>query len=749
MTELIVPPSLIEKLGHNILEIRERALISLLSKIDNGYKFENNLTQSKDMLMKLFEWFLFDPCPHEEMVLALIKRILLTKGGSNLINHYGPNTIIKELKQLEDCIEPVYKSMVRELFDIVDAFKSDEEIIPPLVSDVPLSYRSGQSCRTARSIKDSTATSFGGYISKSPSVELDIGNPPTFTVDRKSELSLQVHPNVEDVLPNFTFQWQPLIEADRQVINSLENSLRKPSEPSELLHSCEFFTDVLLHDFPAEVFLQRPAIILLLQDVLHSSFSTRVSSSVLNCLYNLTTALIKRIAQCEDPCLRCLKQYEPPSNNCSPLNSKTQPSIHEIEYKEDFHSLKEYEISTPIYCLTTLKCVLDFLIIKPESLRDTAKKKHSNLYNGIIVIEQLLFLLKRCFCCEIFNVQPIGVFYKILKELNQCLISFGNLLENYRIEVNTNETNAKFRAIQICTLHHCMYLLENFIPSNRSIHLLPKCLKNSLTMSLLDIPIARLYPELHNNMLQYIQVFSKDGESESLEKFRVVNKICQSMSAAIELMKNHDVLCFSKIISLAKNGLLSLQFHENLAFVRIIVESCATKFNVHTNEEDALICEDVLLSLMSHHIEEVVEYTFELCYKKMINAIGPMLNLNGFGVSSSQVVFLLQPKILNELAQFGLSNQNDQVKKYAEDIIIHILKCKILVTDDIWDKVRTAIIPSFPLLMTYASKLNPLGRTLINIIDPDIAKDLNLSVIEVSIIKNKYQYFHHFIHLFC
>ncbi|XP_044758408.1 rotatin [Coccinella septempunctata] len=730
MTELIIPPSLIDKLGHNISEIRERALISLLSKIDNGYRFENNLAQSKNMLTKLFEWFLFDPCPHEEMVLALIKRILLTDSGSILINHYGPNTIKKELKQVKDCVEPHYQSLVQDLFDIVDAFK-EQEVVPPLVSDVPLSYRSGQSSRT-KSANDRTATSFGGYISKGPSVEMEGGNPKeTFTVERNSKSSPPIHPNVDDLLPNYVFRWQPLIEADRQVLNTLENSLRNPPQPSELLHSCEFFTDVLLHDFPAEVFLQRPTIVLLLQDILLCTLSTRVSASVLNCLTHLTKALVQRIGHCNDPCLRCLKEYKPSSVICSPSNSQTQSSIGEIEFKEDYKSLKECEISTTKYCLTTLKCILDYLIIKPESLRDTAKKKYTNLYKGMILIEHLLYLLKRCFCCEIFNVQPIGTSYEILKELNQCLICFGDLMENYRIEVNTNEINAKLRAIQICILHHCMYFLENFIPSERSIHLLPKCLKNSLTMSLLDIPIAKLYPKLHQDILNYVQTFSKSKESENLEKFHIVNDVCESMSASVELMRNHDVYCFSKLIGLAKNGILSLQFHENLAFVRIAVETCATKFNLHTNEEDALIMEDVLLSLLSHHIEEVVEYTYELCYKKVITAIGPMLNFNGYGVSSNQVVFLLRPKILTEIAQFGLSNKNKQVQKYAEDIVIHFLKCKILVTDDIWDKVRAGIIPSFPVLLVYASKINPLGRTLVNVVDPDIAKDLRLPIIEV------------------
>lgn len=62
-------------------------------------------------------------------------------------------------------------------------------------------------------------------------------------------------------LLNYVFKWQPLIAPDRHVIQSIEDSLRNPTEPSALLHSCEFFSDVMLQDFPAEVFVQRPSII--------------------------------------------------------------------------------------------------------------------------------------------------------------------------------------------------------------------------------------------------------------------------------------------------------------------------------------------------------------------------------------------------------------------------------------------------------------------------------------------------------
>lgn len=78
-------------------------------------------------------------------------------------------------------------------------------------------------------------------------------NRPTYRVDEKN---INVREKSEYVL-----RWQPLIETDRNVLQSVETSLKNPKNSATLFHSCEFFVNILLHDFPAEVFIQRPGII--------------------------------------------------------------------------------------------------------------------------------------------------------------------------------------------------------------------------------------------------------------------------------------------------------------------------------------------------------------------------------------------------------------------------------------------------------------------------------------------------------
>lgn len=72
-------------------------------------------------------------------------------------------------------------------------------------------------------------------------------------------------PTVDSPLSTYVIsplRWQFLIEADRHVLQSIENSLKNPPQPASLLHSADFFSNILLCDFPAEIFLQRPDIVL-------------------------------------------------------------------------------------------------------------------------------------------------------------------------------------------------------------------------------------------------------------------------------------------------------------------------------------------------------------------------------------------------------------------------------------------------------------------------------------------------------
>lgn len=67
----------------------------------------------------------------------------------------------------------------------------------------------------------------------------------------------------------------------------------------------------------------------------------------------------------------------------------------------------------------------------------------------------------------------------------------------------------------------------------------------------------------------------------------------------------------------------------------------------------------------------------------------------------------------------------------AEAILVYIIKCKILVSDQTWQKCVEAIIPCLSILLCFATKETPIGRTIFGILDPDIGKSLFLTNVEV------------------
>lgn len=81
-----------------------------------------------------------------------------------LQKHYGSGTIKSELEKIKTYIEPEYHKYIDDIAQNIDVPE-----VPPLISNVPLSYRSDDSLKNNDC--GSTATPFEGNISYKPSPE--------------------------------------------------------------------------------------------------------------------------------------------------------------------------------------------------------------------------------------------------------------------------------------------------------------------------------------------------------------------------------------------------------------------------------------------------------------------------------------------------------------------------------------------------------------------------------------------------
>lgn len=53
---------------------------------------------------------------------------------------------------------------------------------------------------------------------------------------------------------------------------------------------------------------------------------------------------------------------------------------------------------------------------------------------------------------------------------------------------------------------------------------------------------------------------------------------------------------------------------------------------------------------------------YALCQQKVVAAVGPKLNVKREGAPGTQILFLLQPEIINEIALNGLSSESYKVQ---------------------------------------------------------------------------------------
>lgn len=137
------------------------------------------------------------------------------------------------------------------------------------------------------------------------------------------------------------------------------------------------------------------------------------------------------------------------------------------------------------------------------------------------------------------------------------------------------------------------------------------------------------------------------------------------------------------------------------------------------------------MKLLAHHDVNIKQLMYKLCLGKIIAAIGPRLNQLKSGAPGSQVQFILRSKVFLEIVVFGLVSKDLKVAKYSEDIVIHILKCKILVSDSIWQLVIDAISATYPMLICFADKQSSLGNAITGIFDPDVAKTYSIPQLDV------------------
>nr|CAD7257485.1 unnamed protein product [Timema shepardi] len=674
--------------GHKLEEIRVRALNHIISKLNYGFIQETDLAASKELVKKLIEWFNFETCPQKETVLNLILKLLKADKDGNVVRQLKKSTLIETLNKVrKELGDSEFCSLVDELVNIVTEFQDVEHE----------GHLQGLQTLSQRSEIGSTATTFEVKVRQPQSVEL-FQNPssnPSSTTGSGVHYGLpQGHGSRPDLsaqqlracFPHLVLPWQPLVSTDRHVLEAVESSLNNVADTGLVLHSCLFFTDVMLQDFPAEVFLHRPLIVKTCLD--HTS-NISTPSMVSSQSFQTGEGSNENNPATGD----YLKNYGSEAS----LDTGGQPKTTSeagVSSNEDSVFLQLHQLSLPQYCLLGLYHALPF-----------HKEASGNITTLVAGLVDLLFVTTTpaiWLCSDAIALEVIHLMKLVLALL-------GDILEQYGTAVNDGDGTMRLGYLQLIALTR--KLLVVLVPQDLAVLVIPRKLKAVLLDSLFDLPLTTLYPDVHTNILNYAKKFDDDREKTALCCYNETVKLCNSMRAAVKFLKDYDKLQPGMFFVVLEEALTSLPLHRNLNMVRYCVAVCAKKMNGWSLDEDThQVCTNVFLKLLAHGEEDIKEEMYSCCHESVLATLG--VDSVHSSKSAAQLVFLFNTRILIEIICHGATSTNN--------------KGKFLMSDQMWRKFLENLIPALPLLLCYADKVSALGRSVSKMLDPDVSSSILL-----------------------
>ncbi|TMS09062.1 Rotatin [Larimichthys crocea] len=125
---------LIKKIGHSLVEIRVRALKSIISKLDHSLISVSDIVQEKMLFVYLLEWFNFPEVPMQEEVLELLSTLSKHPSAAQMLRDVGA---VDFLTQLSPNVEPRLRAVIDSTLD--QLFQ-----LPELLPSHAMAYSHGQ-----------------------------------------------------------------------------------------------------------------------------------------------------------------------------------------------------------------------------------------------------------------------------------------------------------------------------------------------------------------------------------------------------------------------------------------------------------------------------------------------------------------------------------------------------------------------------------------------------------------------------
>ncbi|XP_043258441.1 rotatin [Colletes gigas] len=746
----------VKKLSHNLEEIRSRALDNIISKYNLGFGCDCDALK-KELITKLFNWFSFESLSQTQTVLDLLLRLLQT-GDRSYLNAFGKLRFQNELHELR---RKLGSEWYEKLNEIEEAVINDDRL-QMTVADIessknPSTLRMGfidyDKHRTR--IKDHELDGFKTHRLEDRNMSSSVLTLPSaldssipFDLTLECGDGTPISKATEGGIKWLVMPWQALVTSDKGVLAAVEEALNNNLDTNLILHTCQFITNVMMQDFPAEVFLQRPAIVSILLNLLDASANTsdinlrNIVPMVLKTLHKLTRSLRLRIYYYCEPCIANKKQkllagklnsnaYSSSETRDSPdggfleANYQAYQSTGTSERSQsatdniDDSILQLQQMLVPTFCVESLRHVISQLSIPVNSTFPLRNIKYITDLAYELVQLLITSVMPNIWLCN------DNMALKVTEDMKTLFGILGDVVQYFE----SYSTMDHFRITYLHLITITMKLLSNIVPLEIADVVFPMSLKTSICIAIMDAPIYFLYPNLHSVLQEYGRQFQGNDEIGYIKMFDETRTIAKSMKAAILVIKDSPSLSHSDMLKTLYTSKLSLSYHKNFYIIKKTIRFLQNINRYSPNNEDRTLATKLVLSLLANGDTDVQYAMYLECFTLVKNILGVDYNIEK--LSWENLLFLFESSILTEIISYGVTNDDKRIKEMSEDMLVYILKGRVPMGESGWLTSLEAIVPVLPLLQCHCHSSTDLGQCVTKIFDPDISSNIQLPYIEV------------------
>ncbi|XP_058458275.1 protein rotatin homolog [Malaya genurostris] len=675
---LVITQEMLDKLNHEIHEIRIRTLHDVENKV------KQSLWQSQDLKFKptslvknLIRWFGNVPISEETAVLELLSLLLKSKHGPNIVNHFTSNRLLKELGKIKYLIgsNHALSELVDNIVQQVHNVQQIEQIQP-----------------NPESIAESLASLKVDCI--------DLTASPRESVGVNQE-QIKRNPNY------YTKCWEVPLSSDAKTLRELNSSLQPDGDEKDIHHAYSYLVPSI-NDYPAEFFLQPPYIfhsLVKLLEMRKASIQTTVEI-----FHRLTMSIQKRLKSLE---LTSMYTFQNHSRDGKHVQISVSAYVHEL-------------FLLGIVCLKEISDNPD--------LQDS--NKIFNLFYELIelgssrTLEKFLFLEIRHelgFLAKHFR-QNWEANSKCFSARTKYLVTI-NIMSTFLRRFNPAEHVEHVEPVvdDTCFPHkpHNPAELEtiNSINHLRSLGEGDRNWFHELQIAALDYPMKHMYPSIYEPVLQ--QALREDNR-----KLQILLSADEIFASAVSILRQPAALSDEELIFRGLEAIDTLYLHRSVEMAKLMIKAvgnCYCFFEGNPKLKEA--AEKLVLRLLSHTEPTVKCAAYDQCnnvIKEFISCLdeGAILtHRRSFPKMKGKLHSLgipLTVEILVEVICFGCSSVNEKIQQRAETILLFVLNSRTFLLDR-WIDLLDIILPVMPLLQTVAisKKHSTLSRAIIGLLHPD------------------------------